>query len=438
MPKFPLAITLTLGLTVPVWAFASGAQAFPLAPVEVNETAALDPTALSGAEEKEKPSLSKGGNVSVGKRKLDPQEKLARAVAKTEPDGGEEAALDKVVTDLTAHEEQKSAAVTAPAEAPGADKAPRKPLVSIPAFLDFIPYVTTEKDVQGTYGEKARYYDDERLGKRHIITGEDFDLDVQSLLVSYTVDGVVSDLYVRLPAAKRTELMERLKTMTSIMDPRGIWVREMGRDFWVTKTAVLSVSREKKDGNFSVEYGAAARKALETRAWLEAAPEARCPHFSGLLVGWSTLDDVKARFSSVKDCDMGAPIKLSDGSTTYTLKGVCFGIPGEVKSYLWFGADTGRLTRIEIQSEGDPIGFESVLPALKKRFRAVDEQGLFETQHAPARNVWTPRIRFDPAGKLEFVVETDGVRRAELDYDALVIQEKAREAQAKRVDSLFD
>lgn len=361
---------------------------------------------------------------------------------KPAPAEGENQTLDRVVSDLEKRADDEMVSSSS-AEESRTTTAPVQTSLSVPAgvpaFLAITPYVTTLSDVNERFGERARFYEDDRLGKRHIVTGDGVGLDAQSMLISYTVDGRVSDLYLRISADKRAEMLGRLKVMTAGMDPTGIWVREPEQDIWVTKTALLSVSRSRKDGYFSVEYGAAARKALETRAWLHERPDLRCPHFSGLLIGYSDLAAVKERLGSVEGCEISEPIALSDGSTTYTLKGVCFGLPGEVKSYAWFGADGGELTRLEIMSEGDPIGFESVLPALKKRFRALDEEGLFETEHAPARNVWSPRIRFDgAAGKLEFWVESDGAHRAEQAYEAYQIQKKARDLQAKHVDSLFE
>lgn len=460
MPKLIWAFPLTLGLTVPLWAFASGAaQSVPVVPVELEELVV------------EKPAVSP----AVPKPAAAPALKAKAPIKSDKTD--DDRALDRVVSDLTAKDDVKTpeANVEANVEVevdvdaePDADAdkkvdqtkdqaADKKvaaeplpepvyealpadgPIVVVPAFFGLTPYVTSRDDVEKRFGDKARFYEDKRLGKRHIVTGEEFGIKAQSLLISYTVDGLVSDLYVRMPAGDREAVLETLRKMTAEMDPTGIWVREVGRDLWVTKKAVMAVSRAKRDGNFSLEYGAAARKAVETRAWLAQKPEDRCPHFAGLLVGGSDLAEVKKRIEGVKDCDMGDPILLSEGSRTYTLRGACFGIPGEVKSYVWFGADSGKLTRLEILSEGDPVGFESVLPALKKRFRPIDDAGLFETEHAPARNVWSPRIRFDAAGgKLEFWVETDGIKRAEAAYEEHVIQKKAREAQAKRVDSLFD
>lgn len=464
MPKHLWAFPLTVGLLVPMWAFAASAESLPVAPVEISESVA-EKTAVEKTDvstPKTDVSVSSSAAVQADKRKLDEVVSsltAEKAEGPEEIDADEEAALSESgdKTDLTDegdvadeseedHAEEAAEAADAKAEetassTSSADKALpiEGPVVSVPAFLGLTPYVTTREDVEATYGEHARFYEDNRLGKRHIISGANFGIEAQSVLVSYTFDGLVSDIYVRMSADKRDEVLERLKKMSAVMDSTGIWIREADRDLWVTKTAVMSVSRPKNDGNFSVEYGAAARKAVETLAWLRESPEDRCPHFSGLLVGGSNLAEVKQRIAGIKDCDMGEPIILPDGSQTYTLRGACFGIPGEVRSYVWFGADSGKLMRLEILSEGDSVGLESVLPALKKRYRAIDEAGLFETERAPARNVWSPRIRLDlPAGKLEFWAEIDGIKRAEAAYEDYLLQKKAREAQAKRVDSLFD
>ena len=43
------------------------------------------------------------------------------------------------------------------------------PLAIVPPFLDFMPYVTSLKDVEEVFGQSARLYEDGRFGKRHII-----------------------------------------------------------------------------------------------------------------------------------------------------------------------------------------------------------------------------------------------------------------------------
>ena len=104
--------------------------------------------------------------------------------------------------------------------------------------------------------------------------------------------------------------------------------------------------------------------------------------------------------------------------------------------------------RLFLQSRGDAVGFSSVLPALEKRYRPTGKPGEFEAGEAPARNVWPAVIRFTPyrkaaggtveEGTLEFFAGIDGVKKEEAVWDALLEEKKAREAQARQVDSLFE
>lgn len=320
------------------------------------------------------------------------------------------------------------------------------PLAIVPPFLDFMPYVTTLRDVEEVFGKNARLYDEGRYGKRHIITGQDFELGVTSILVYYTDGGLLSDVFLRIPAKERARVLEALKAMTPSMNPEGIWAEEDGRDYWRTKTAELSVSPVKGD-DFTVEYGATARQIRETRAWIEADPAHRAPRFAGLSIGISTADDVKAKADG-KRCRILGPSLAKDGSSTYALSGPCFGVPGEYQSLAWIAADSGRLTRLFLQSRGDAVGFASVLPALQKRYKPTGRPGEFEAGEAPARNVWPAVIRFTPyrkaaggtveEGTLEFYAGIDGVKKEEAVWDRLLEEKKAREAQAKAVDSLFE
>ena len=120
-------------------------------------------------------------------------------------------------------------------------------------------------------------------------------------------------------------------------------------------------------------------------------------------------------------------------------------MPGEYQSLAWIAADSGRLTRLFMQSRGDAVGFSSVLPALEKRYRLTGKPGEFEAGEAPARNVWPAVIRCTPyrkaaggtveEGTLEFFAGIDGVKKEEAVWDALLEEKKAREAQARQVDS---
>lgn len=326
----------------------------------------------------------------------------------------------------------------APDEPPAAPAASSGPIALVPPFLDFMPYVTTLKDVEEVFGRNARLYEEGRYGKRHIITGQDFDLGVTSVLVYYTDTGLVSDVFLRIPTDRRKSVLSALRGMTPAMHPDGIWAQEEdGREFWRTKTTELSVGAP-RGADFTVEYGATGRQVRETRAWIDADPEKHCPRFAGLLIGRSTLDDLKKRIAG-RDCRLIPSGTQEDGSRTYSLTGACFGIPGEYQTLVWTGADDGRITRLFLQSRGDPLGFASVLPALEKRYRPTGREGEFRTADAPARNVWPPVIRFSQKeGSLEFYAGVDGVKKAEAVWDKLLEEKKAREAQARAVDKLFE
>lgn len=320
------------------------------------------------------------------------------------------------------------------------------PLAIVPPFLDFMPYVTTLKDVEEVFGKNAHLYNEGRYGSRHIITGQDFDLGVTSILVYYTDGGLLSDVFLRIPAKERSRVLAALKEMTPSMNTDGIWAVDGGRDYWRTKTAELSVSPVKGE-DFTVEYGATARMVRETRAWIEADPAHRAPRFAGLSIGISTAADVKAKADG-KRCRILGPSLAKDGSTTYALSGSCFGVPGEYQSLAWISADNGRLSRLFLQSRGDAVGFASVLPALEKRYKPTGKPGEFEAGEAHARNVWPAVIRFTPyrmaaggnveEGTLEFFAGIDGVKKEEAVWDKLLEEKKAREAQARQVDSLFE
>ena len=320
------------------------------------------------------------------------------------------------------------------------------PLAIVPPFLDFMPYVTSLKDVEEVFGKSAHLYEEGRYGKRHIITGQDFDLGVTSILVYYTDQGLLSDVFLRIPSERRPQVLEALKKMADDMSADGLWAKEGDRDIWRTKTAELSIGPA-NDKDFSVEYGATARQIRETRAWIEADPEHRAPRFAGLTIGISTANDIQAKADG-KRCRILGPSNQKDGSTTYALTGKCFGIPGEYQSLAWIAADNGRLTRLFIQSRGDAIGFASVLPALQKRYTPTQREGEFQVGKATARNIWPPTIRWTPykktadgsqeEGTLEFYAGIDGVKKAEAKWDLLLEEKKAREAQAKAVDQLFE
>ena len=92
------------------------------------------------------------------------------------------------------------------------------PLAIVPPFLDFMPYVTSLKDVEEVFGKSAHLYEEGRYGKRHIITGQDFDLGVTSILVYYTDQGLLSDVFLRIPSERRPQVLEALKKMYGIDD----------------------------------------------------------------------------------------------------------------------------------------------------------------------------------------------------------------------------
>ena len=83
-----------------------------------------------------------------------------------------------------------------------------------------MPYVTSLKDVEEVFGKNARLYDDGRYGRRHIITGQDFDLGVTSILVYYTDGGLLSDVFLRIPAKERPRVLEALREICLLYTSR--------------------------------------------------------------------------------------------------------------------------------------------------------------------------------------------------------------------------
>ena len=91
---------------------------------------------------------------------------------------------------------------------------------------------------------------------------------------------------------------------------------------------------------------------------------------------------------------------------------------------------------------------QPVAPTAPLDLVPTGKPGEFEAGEAPARNVWPAVIRFTPyrkaaggtveEGTLEFFAGIDGVKKEEAVWDALLEEKKAREAQARQVDSLFE
>lgn len=313
------------------------------------------------------------------------------------------------------------------------------PLGHIPAFLGITPYVTTKADVEARFQKKALYADDAPLGPRHVITGDDFGLGAQTLLIGYTVDGIVSDLYVQVTADKVEAAKVALQRMTAEMDPAGLWTKVGGDSVWRDPAAELELSPD-PEGGMTILYGAVARQPWETRQWLDADPNNRYPRFAGLLIGRTTLTELQQWASSRQGCQLGTPAVYPNGSFAITLKGVCFGLPKEEKSDLWFDADSHRLVRLIVSTKASADELEPVSAALAKRYVAVpSEDGVFQTGTSPARNVWMPRVKVTPQdGRLEFDVPIDGITSAQTNWEAIQRADAARRAEAHRIDQLFE
>lgn len=410
-----------------------------LNPVETTNEGRLNAVVEGLSKTSEAPQSSDSDETSA------PDEAIEANTMKSPATADDEAKLSEAATGLDEQVDDVSSEDTSEGkELRRADSV--SPLAIVPPFLDFMPYVTSLKDVEEVFGQSARLYEDGRFGKRHIITGQDFDLGVTSILVYYTDQGLLSDVFLRIPSERRPQVLEQLKKMADDMSSDGLWSKEGDRDIWRTKTAELVIGAA-KGKDFSVEYGATARQVRETRAWIEADPEHRAPRFAGLTIGISTAKDIQAKADG-KRCRILGPSVQKDGSNTYALTGKCFGIPGEYQSLAWLAADNGRLTRLFIQSRGDAVGFASVLSALQKRYKPTLREGEFEVGDATARNIWLPTIRVTPykktadgtqdEGTLEFYAGIDGVKKAEAKWDQLLEEKKAREAQAKAVDQLFE
>ena len=312
------------------------------------------------------------------------------------------------------------------------------PLGDIPAFLGVKPYVTKKADVEALFKGKVRYADDGPLGPRHVVTGDDFMMGAQSLLIGYTADGVVSDMYLQIPAVEVDRARSALKGLTAKMSPEGLWIRRSGEHIWRTRTTEMELSPD-ADGGMTVLYGAVARQQWETRHWLDADPNNRYPRFAGLLIGRSTLDEVVGLLGTREGCSIGTPAVFPNGSFAVTLTGNCFSLPKEERSDLWFDADTHRLVRLVINTGAAPEDMEAVEQALARRYSATDEPGVYQVGTSPARNVWLPRLKVTPAeGRLEVDVPVDGLTSTDTNWIAIQKADQARRKEAARIDRLFD
>ncbi|MDY3115603.1 MAG: hypothetical protein SOR95_06485 [Sutterella sp.] len=308
----------------------------------------------------------------------------------------------------------------------------------VPAFLGITPYVTTKQDIETRFQGKTHWYESAPFGPGHTITGEDFGLGVNYLLIRYTADNLVSDMYLQIPkdkeASARAEIQKRVKEM----DPQGLWVKSGEGSAWRNPVAELELSPD-PDGTLTLLYGAVARQPWETRRWLDADPENRYPRFSGLLIGHTSVDELVLAMRSREGCHVGKPSVFPNGGFVITLEGNCFGLPQEKESDAWFDADSHRLTRLIIKTQANAEALEPVEAALARRYVATGTPGEFRTAEAPARNIWMPRVSVSPSeGRLEFDVPIDGLTSAATAWEALVKADAARRAEAKRIDKLFE
>ncbi len=309
---------------------------------------------------------------------------------------------------------------------------------AIPTFLGVTPYVSTRADVEALFKGKAHYADDAPLGPRSVVTGDDLGLGAQSLLIGYTANGLVSDLYVQVGADQLAHARAVLQEMTAKMDASGLWIKRSGENIWRTAYAEMELSPD-PEGGMTVLYGAVARQPWETRLWLDEDPNNRYPRFSGLLIGRSTLDEVVTLMKPRAGCQLGTPAVFPNGSFALTLTGACFGLPKEERSDLWFDADSHRLVRLFINTKASAEDLEAVEAALAKRYSATSEAGVFQVGTAPTRNVWLPRITVLPTeGRLEFDVPVDGMTSAAVNWQAIQKADEARRAEAARIDRLFE
>ncbi len=309
-------------------------------------------------------------------------------------------------------------------------------LPALPAFLGLTPYVTTKAEVEARFGDKAHWADDAPLGPRHLITDEDMGLGALSLLVGYTADGLVSDIYVQIPVAKADEARATLQTLTQSMDPQGLWGKSADGRFWRTPVAELTLTYS--NDMLTVLYGAVARQAYETRRYLDEAPEERYPRFAGVWLGRTTLGELRETLRARPSCHVAIPSMLPNGAFVTTLTGACFGLPGEQKSDAWFDAETHRLVRLVISSSASSQALEPVEEALNRRFEKGSVAGEWHLGTSPARNVWMPKIRFSVnTGRLEFDVPVEGMMNAQTSWEALQKAEAARQKEIKRIEALF-
>ena len=415
------------------------------APSDTTEHKTLETVNTPAPTENAKPTVEKDGVETVpvapeGKATEAPKAE-SKADVKAEVKAEKTEAKPKVEKDYGEDNPNPEAKAAAMWSAQVVEKTqPKMPpeLGAIPAFLGITPYQTTKADIEARFKENAFYSDDAPLGPRHVVTGDDFGLGAQTLLIGYTVDRIVSDLYLQIPADKVKYAEIELKGLTAKMDPEGLWTKVRQDLVWRAPAAELELSRD-PEGGVTILYGAVARQAWETRQWLDADPNARYPRFSGLLIGHTMLPELQTWAASRSDCRLGTPAIYPNGSFALTLTGACFGLPHEVRSDLWFDADSHRLVRLIVNTKASAEELEPVEAALAKRYKATSEIGAYQTGESPARNVWMPRVRIAPAeGRLEFDVPIDGITSVKTNWEALQAAEAARKAEAKRIDQLFD
>ena len=95
-----------------------------------------------------------------------------------------------------------------------------------------------------------------------------------------------------------------------------------------------------------------------------------------------------------------------------------------------------------------PWDFPPCCLRFEKALQLTGKPGEFERARRLRATSWPAVIRFTPyrkaaggtveEGTLEFFAGIDGVKKEEAVWDALLEEKKAREAQARQVDSLFE
>lgn len=307
---------------------------------------------------------------------------------------------------------------------------------NLPNFLGFTLYSDTRQTLTERFGDKLKNAD-KANDRQDFISGADIGLTHRWLLTRYNDQDRLTDITLGFAAKDKKAVLEALQAITAVIDENGVWEKHGDKSLWRTPDLLIRVLPTTQD-TFTVHVSAAARDCRETRVWADANPDVRYPRFAGLRIGYDDMDALK-EILPAQGCRLSDALTAADGSVSYLLTGSCFGLPDEKNAFVQIGRDSPRITRLIIRTDADPERLLPVNEALKKRYRAGDKPGTFYCGTPADAHRQVPVIWFDANdGRLEFFAPVDGIVQARLDYEAALARQKARRAEAKKIDRLFN